>query len=361
MGNFDKNTKSRAWIATVQVANMEKLDFPEAVKDNPELLADALMDLWSSSGINRVSGVSVCVSAKGLYHAHMALYGQTTTLNNVAKILGSSHVEPQLGGKKELAGYLLKESPYDEKGEMVLFSKGIENIQDSQGKRSDLDEISELLEQGFTPQEIMSDSLRYRRYDRLIKSAYMDKRIRETPLIKEMYNEWHVGESGSGKTHYYYELCNKHTPESVYKMDDYQSGGFDNYVEYGAPPILFMDEFKGDIQYGQLLSILDQYSRTQIHCRYCNTYSLWTHCVITSIFPPDEAYKIMVGYDKREKDTIEQLMRRLNTIVYHYKQDGEYKTFSIPASEYAGYEDLKRRALGDRYVFEDKEKLPFTD
>ena len=329
MGRFSKDTKCRAWIATVQVANMEKLGMSKEEYEKPELLAEVLTELWNSSGINRISGVSICVSVNGLYHAHMALYGKTTTLNNVSKILGNSHVEPQMGGKKELAGYLLKEPPYDEKGELVLFSKGIDNIQDVQGKRSDLDEINELLEQGFTPREIMAEDFRYRKFEKMIKSAYIERRIRETPIIKDMHNEWHVGESGSGKTYYYCQLCEKYATDDIYMTTDFENGGFDFYIEQGAPPILFLDEFK------------------------------WNTCIITSVFPPDEVYSFMVSTDKRDKDKIDQLLRRLDTIVYHYKQDEEYKTFSIPASEYSGYEDLRQRALGDRYVFEDTEKLPF--
>jgi hypothetical protein len=125
-----------------------------------------------------------------------------------------------------------------------------------------------------------------------------------------------------------------------------------------------MDEFKGNMRYGQLLTILDKYSRTQTHCRYANTYNLWTTCIITSIFPPDEVYASMVEDDKKDRDKIDQLLRRLDLIVYHYQQDGEYKTFSIPASEYKNYDDLKQRALGDENGFikiDETEKTPFEE
>lgn len=59
----------------------------------------------------------------------------------------------------------------------------------------------------------------------------------------------------------------------------------------------------------------------------------------------------MVEESNRERDKLKQLLRRLNVIVYHYIQDGEYKTFSLPASEYINYEDLKQRALSDKDGF----------
>lgn len=134
VGRFSRDTKGRAWIGTVQVANMEKSGLSKEVYENPELLADFLSYTWCDSGKGRVAGVAVCVSEKGLYHAHVALYGNLTTLRNAAKIMFDSHIEPQLGGKKELMGYLLKEPPYDEKGEQVLYTLGLENVQDNQGK-----------------------------------------------------------------------------------------------------------------------------------------------------------------------------------------------------------------------------------
>lgn len=351
MGYFSTSTKNRAWLGTVQVQNMEKAGLSKKEYEKPEYLANFLCETWTNSGKGRTAGASVCVSEKGLYHVHIAMYGNLTTLGNVAKIMYDSHIEPQLGGKKELKSYLLKEPPYDEKGEQVLFTVGLENIQDNKGMRSDLEEIAQLLEDGYAPSEIMQQSFSYRKYEKMIKSAFIDKRIKDTPIIKDMHNEWHVGASGSGKTYYYYELCKKYSPEQIYMATDFENGGLDFYIEQGAPPILFMDEFKGNMRFSQLLTMLDKYSRTQTHCRYANTYNLWTTCIITSVYPPDEVYSLMVNDDRKSRDKIEQLLRRLDLIVYHYIENGEYKTFSISAQEYTNYEDLKQRALGDENGF----------
>lgn len=347
MGRFTLNTKGRAWLGTVQIANMEKAGLSKEEYESPEKLAQFLCDTWSNSGNGRVAGVVVCVSEKGLYHAHMALYGNLTTLGNVAKIMFDSHIEPQLGGKKELKSYLLKESPYDEKGEQVLYTKGLDNIQDNKGKRSDLEDIADLLEQGFTPTQIM-ENFSYRKYEKMIKSAFIDKRVKETPLLKEDKKcIWIVGESGTGKSYYYYQLCQEYGSENIYFATDFENGGLDFYIEQGAPPILFMDEFKGNMKFSQLLIMLDKFSRAQVHCRYTNCFCLWTTVVITSVFPPDEVYFSMVENERQSRDKIIQLLRRLDVIEYRYKQNEEYKTFSIPAKEYVSYEDLKQRALED--------------
>lgn len=365
MSIFSKQQKGRAWVATIHIANMEKAGLSREEYEAPEILAEIFTTIWNNSGKKRSCGIAVCISEQGRYHAHMALYGNTTTLGNVSKILFDSHIEPQMGGKKELTDYLMKEGKYAEKGEKVLYVMGLDSVQDVQGNRSDLDRIQEYLENGLAPSEIMEIDIRYRMYEKMIKSAFIDKRIKDTPLIKEMHNEWHCGDSGTGKTFYYYQLCEKYSPEEIYIATDFESGGFDFYIEQGAPPILFMDEFKGNMKFSQLLAILDKYSRTQTHCRYSNTYNLWTTCIITSIFPPDEVYSSMVDDDRKNRDKIDQLLRRLDCIVYHYKTiSGEYKTYTMPANEYVNYQDLKQRVLSEKdgFLYADNiEDIPFKE
>lgn len=347
---FSTKLKHRCWMITVHIANMENMNLTEEQYKDPKVLADILIDLWSNSGKNRKAGVAVCVSADGRYHAHVAAYsGNTTTLKAVADIFGQAHTEPQLSGKETLTAYLKKEGKFAEKGEQVLYTTDLNVIEDSQGNRSDLDMIEELLKKGCTPNEIYAHSFRFRKYEKMIKTAYLQQRIDETPLIKTMWNEYHYGASGTGKTYTYIKLCEKHSPDEVYICSDYanssgSSGGFDFYTNNPAK-IIVLDEFRGNIPYNTLLSMLDVYSRNQQHCRYQNTYNLWTSVYICSVFPPEEAYKHMVGEAYRSIDSMQQFFRRLNKIVYHYRDvKGEYKTFEMFPSEYKNGRDMQYQA-----------------
>lgn len=361
MANFSLDTKGRAWCVTVQIENMKKMNLTEEQYKNPDFLCDYLMSLWHESGAGRKSACAVCESADGLYHAHMALYGNTTTLRCVAKTLFDSHTEPQMGGKKSLSKYLKKEPPYDEKGETVLTIKGLENIEDAADIKPSLERAQEYINQGLTPSEIFSLSLYYRKYERAIKEAYIDKRIKEMPVYKDMCVEWHCGDSGTGKSYHYMQLCEEYGAENIYFCTDLENGGLDLYLDNGAPPILFIDEYKGQLPYYKLLQLTDRYSRAQTHCRYGNTYNLWTTVIITSIFPPDEIYATLVDRDKRGRDTLQQLLRRINKIVYHYKEGTEYKTYSIPGIEYVDFYTLKARAKGDSdgFLHVENEVTPF--
>ena len=108
---------------------------------------------------------------------------------------------------------------------------------------------------------------------------------------------------------------------------------------------MFIDELKrSSLPYELLLLIMQGY-RTQIHCRYSNCYALWKEVHITSIYPPEEIYKGVVNDEDRGRDTIQQLLRRINKYIYHYKDDGEYKSFELEGKQYVNCEELKWRAL----------------
>lgn len=346
---FSPDTRGRAWVGTIHITNMEKAGLKKEEYELPEYVADYFIDLWENSGKGRKAGIAVCVSLEGCYHCHIACYGNTTTLKKVSDILFQSHIEPQLGGKEQLKSYLLKEGKYEEKGEQILFTKGMEVIEDNQGKRNDLEEIEDMLNEGYTPEQIFAESFRYRKYEKIIKAHYLSKRINETPLMKNMWNEYHFGDSGSGKTYTYIRLCDEYSPEEVYLCNDYSNsgssgGGFDFYSNNPAK-ILVLDEFRGSMPYQNLLSILDVYSRNQQHARYQNVYNLWESVYICSILPPEEAYKFMVNDTQRSKDSIMQLFRRLNVIVYHWKDSqGHYRAYSSFALDYKNANDLKIKA-----------------
>lgn len=299
--------------------------------------------MWQSSSPTRTGCVTVCKSADGLYHLHAALYGEKTTLASVARLMFDAHVEPCKGGKDNLMKYILKEEQYAETGEAVLHEIGRENIKVHKGKRTDLEEIEELIQQGLTPREIMGMKLSYCRYEKEIKNAYLIKRVREAPLRKNMYVEWHCGESGTGKSYCYDILCKTYDSDDIYFAGYSTNGWLDRYMESGAPPILFMDELKPSGSWQELLNVLDVYSKRTIHCRYGDAYPLWEMVHITSIYPPEEIYQQMVKVENRKNDSLKQLLRRLTVITYHFIHNGLYMKYSVPASSYTNYEDLKHQ------------------
>jgi hypothetical protein len=213
--------------------------------------------------------------------------------------------------------------------------------------------VEELIEQGMKPDEIMDKSITYRRYERLIRDAYFRKRSKETDREREITVYWHVGNSGTGKSREMITLMEEHGDDEVYLVTDYVNG----FDKYNGEKIIFMDEFRSQIRYTELLNILDRY-KSQIKCRYTNVISLWNEVHITSILPPERAYKKMVGED-RDLDSIEQLKRRIHYVVYHYKEDGDYKKEKIPMSEYSDYTSIMSEYSKEKYEELQQFEIPF--
>lgn len=140
------------------------------------------------------------------------------------------HIEPTKGSKEQAEDYINKRGKWEEKGEKIVATARYGEIKGAQGQRRDFDAIDDLLLQGMNPSQIMEQSFAFRRFDKMIRQAYFDKRMRETPAKRDVSVYWHCGEAGSGKTYEYVKLCQKYGEESVYLLNDYDKGGFDNYA-----------------------------------------------------------------------------------------------------------------------------------
>lgn len=296
-----------------------------------------------------------------VYHIHIFLaFDEPVRFSTIKNAFPEAHIDKCKGSIKENRDYVFKSGKWadtekeDSKIEGMQFEIGTAPIEIGQGHRSDLDRVEEMIESGMTPEDIFALSISYRLHEKEIRAQYMAKRKRETPLFRDVNVTWHVGESGSGKSYSMVKLIEEN-PDNVYLMNDYTGGGLDLYQ---GEKILFLDEFRGQLRYSVLLNMLDGY-RTQVHCRYTNVYALWTEVHITSVLPPEMVYNKMVTENK-DVDTLKQLMRRINTIQYHYRQSGEYLTYEMDAMDYVDYATLKSKARAGEFVTlnpEDVERL----
>lgn len=303
----------------------------------PKEVIARLINEWIGDSLTRTCAMTYCVSADGLEHVHMVCEdSKAMRFSAVKKAFPHAHLEPTKGSKEQAVSYIEKKGRFEEKGEKVLYKEYYGEIKGNQGARKDLEVIEELINLGHTPKQIMNMSFSFRRYEKMIKSAYYDKRANETDFMRDVVVFWHVGESGSGKTYIAQEIMKAVGEEGLYFVNDYDNGGFDMY---NGEPVLFLDEFRGQIRYSTLLSLLDRY-KVQVHARYQNGFALWNEVHISSVMPPELVYKNMVS-ENRQVDTFKQLMRRLSFVAYHYKQDDDFKMKVIPAAEYKDYETLK--------------------
>ena len=316
----------------------------------PMEISEEVLRLWVENHPTRTGAVAYCISKDELKHLHMVLEDTGKAwFSALKKLYPKAHLEPTKGNKSEAEDYIHKRGKWEEKGEEVIYIAQYGEIKGSQGARRDLGIIEDLLDQGKTPTQIMDMGLAFRRYEGMIKSAYFAKRSKETPFFREVNVIWHVGESGSGKTYAAKQMVDEFGEETLYMVNDYSSGGMDAYI---GQRVLFLDEFRGQIPYHVILSWLDGY-KVQVHARYSNVLALWDEVHISSVVPPEKVYETMV-FNNRDIDTSKQLFRRINTIVYHWKNNDGFHQYELDAAQYRNLEDLRCRALG---VYDDFQPL----
>lgn len=301
------------------------------------------VDDWLQDSPTRTGACTYCISADGLHHLHAVLEDiRSFRFSQLKKLYPSAHLEVTKGTREQAEAYINKLPPYEEKGEEVLALCQHGEIKGCQGRRTDIEEIQSYIDAGMKPRTIMALNLSYRRMEKLIRSAYMDKRYRETPTARDVVVHYHVGPSGSGKSFERVRLCELYGESEVYLLNDNpRTGGMDFYE---AERILFWDELKPDtVSYHDFLIMTDCY-KAQIHCRYANTFALYDEVHITSVYPPEELYNGMVLPYLRKQDPIDQMYRRITDVTYHEKSKGEYLKFTIPMAEYCGYRELVNAA-----------------
>lgn len=343
--------------------------FREQVDPNktydPEGIVDHLIDLWVTGKEKRRScAINYEIGDNGVHHCHMILEDKSQArFSALQKLYPAIHVELTRGTKEQVTAYLEKTGEHEEKAHTIIIPMrrfgDIEGKPTQQGFRTDLAIIQELLEQGLTPEDIMADNLSYRKFSKIIKEHYYQMKIRQAPFVKDMTVFWHIGQAGTGKSFTQVILQMMHGREQVYVVSDYSNGGFDFYQ---GEPIVLLEEFKGDVSYQYLLKIIDAYP-IQVHARYTNAYALWNTVHISSIYNPDETYKLMVKPEHQKRDPIEQLYRRIHHIVYHFKIDKKtYKTLTIKMEDYLDLlkKKIDLKQLAELYYQNDKKTEAYT-
>ena len=196
------------------------------------------------------------------------------------------------------------------------------------------DEIHEMLDNGRTPEQIMAVNPKYDTYRAYIAHLFMRKRRNEIPALKKMRNEWHIC-SPDIEEQLCTEWCSIHAKDSVYVCSDSRNLSFDGYT--GTQSSVFIKNFKGSIDYGNLMGMLDAYI-DMLSFGYSDIYPLWDTCIITSPLPPEIICNDIYG------SIVSPLLGQLYTITYHYKEAGMDDSYTMLADEYRCFADLKRLA-----------------
>lgn len=313
------DTISKSWFLTF--ANPEEHGYT----GTPEEILYKMRDEYIQDSETRSGAWAYCISADGFKHVHMVLEDCkamrfTYIKNNFYK---GANIQETKGSRKQALDYIHKRGAFAEKGETVEAIVFHGDINGRQGQRRDLADIYKRLEAGETPQDIITDSPKEYIHLDVIKRMYYDIRSSNTPIVRPIKVIWHTGKSGSGKSYSRIDLARLHGEEQIYYLTAFNSGAFDRY---NGEPILWIEDFRGEFKLQELLRMLDVY-KAEVPSRYSNAKALWDEVHITSVLTPQQVYSAAC---KDEFDRIEQLLRRITSIRYHFKtNNGLFKSIDF--------------------------------
>ncbi len=286
----------------------------------PEEICERLKQEWIGDSTTKSGAWAHCTSEKGLEHIHMVLCDSKPMRFSAVKksYCQGMHFEETKGTKKQADDYINKRGAFEEKGEVVNYITYHGEISGRQGKRSDLELYYERLENGETPKDILLSTPKAYVHKNVLKNMYFDLRSESTPIERDVKVYWHTGKTGTGKSYERIKIAEEIGEDNIYYLTAFNSGAFD---DYNGQPVLWIEDYRGEFRLQELLRYLDKY-KADIPSRYSNVKALWNEVHITSVLTPSECYSKAT---LEENDRIEQLLRRINSIVYHFKDnDGLY-------------------------------------
>lgn len=309
----------RSWFC---VFNNPATHIPELQSKEPKQICEMLAARWCISDTR--SGAWVyCISAAGLHHVHMVLEDTNKArFSAVKKAYDGAHIEPTQGLKSQVEDYIYKRGAFEEKGEQVLYIHTVGEIVGAQGRRSDLVQARELLDSGLSPQQIFRKNPNFYRISGYIERMAYDKRVAETPVIRENVVYWHVGTTGTGKSFEGFRRMAERGRSAVYITAGENRHPFDRYT---GQPEIWIDELRQDapfFSFARLLGVCDKYT-ADVDARYQDTLMMWKETHITTPMMPQDLYDNI----RQKQDKLNQLLRRIRYYVYHWRDSDGYHAY----------------------------------
>ena len=279
MFKWDLKGKSRLWCFTNY-----KLDF-----DYRDYIA-------KTTAVYVIVGREICPKTKREHDQGFVYFcgaRNKSAFQGVAKQLGKCHVTMCDGNLDQNCDYCIKDEHVREFG-----------VKPRQGHRTDLDAAAAEILSGSTSVTTICEEnpIIYHQYGRTLNML-------EDIALRKRYRSWRTkgtwlwGPTGSGKSH---EAMKGFTPETHYIFPN-DKGWWDAYT---GQETVIIDDFRGNIKYGELLALIDKYPKTvRRRCREPVPF-LAKHIIITSPVPPENVYRNMID----SGDNIDQLHRRVSIV-----------------------------------------------
>lgn len=271
------NTRSRSWIFVLNNYTDNEVNY---FKDKLSESKYAVMgnEIAPTTGTPHIQGY--------------VYYENARSFSSMKKLLPRAHIEAAKGTPKQASDYCKKDGKFWEHGESP-----------EQGKRTDLDEIRDVVKETGKMREVVMAATSYQS----VKMAEQILKYHEQKRNWKTEIRWYFGGSGLGKSRdAFTEMPDAYTAMETGKW----------WEGYDAHEDVIIDDMRKDfLKYHSLLRLLDR-NEFRVEAKGNSRQFLAKRIIITTAFAPE------VLYDTRED--IYQLLRRIDE-VRHYTDDGVKK------------------------------------
>jgi hypothetical protein len=176
----------------------------------------------------------------------------------------------------------------------------------TQGKRSDLEKITEFLRQGISLRDLQklfpTQCVMYGRQLKDFEQELLAER--EENNFRNLTVNYIYGKTGTGKTKF---VIDKHGYKNVWRIKFYDQRAFDKYHNQ---PVLVFDEYRSQFKIADMLNYLDGYP-LELPCRYFDKTACYTTVYIVSNIPLEQQYP---NVQNDEPNTWQAFLRRINNV-----------------------------------------------
>jgi hypothetical protein len=260
------------------------------------------------------AGKEICPTTKRMhYQSYLVLKKPLTKSKKNAIMLSEKY---NLGHTEWMIASLDKNEKYCSKEALDGFKEWGDKPQ--QGKRVDLDLLAAEIKAGKRVDDIAEDQpMAFHQYGRT-----MDRL--EAIALRRKYRKWmtegiwYYGPTGTGKSYRVFNDPENPYSEETHYVFNFNDGGF--WDGYHGQETIIVNEFRGQIQYSELLDLVDNIPKKVKQKGKESVPFLAKKFYITSSMPPWEVYAGVAA-----KDSLKQLERRFAVHLVTDKTDKPVK------------------------------------
>lgn len=250
-------------------------------------------------------GMETCPTTQRIHWQGFLRFKKPYSIKAAIVVMKPHHIEIMKGTFRQNEVYCSKEGVLQEHGKKPQAG----------GKDEDIKQIVANIRSGkIDANDALFSNPNHVRYLRVFERAEEDwERLQRRNFVTQIV--WITGPTGSGKSRYVHENCK----DNIY-IKPLADGDVKWWDSYNCQEEVWMDDFRGQIQYAELLTLADRYPKTvSRRCRAPKPF-MAKKIYITSVLLPGEVYCKQI----EKKDSIEQLLRR--TEIYIIK-DGQLSPY----------------------------------